>query len=321
MYTNSQCTVRIAQKHTNFFAQSQKRLQPESDSLQHLHQWSSNGIRTVYNTRHQTTGHTSQMPSVRRWPGAPVTNQRRAPTAPPSITPVLTTLGFDSKPKYDKKLPGLQTHKYKFLLNTTALEHTNNYTYLGLNISATGNFNKAVNDLRDKARRAFYSIRRNIKLNIPIPIWLKILDSVIEPISLCGCEIWSPPANQEFMKLDKHQTETLHTELCKSILRVQRKTPNNACRAELGRYPLIIKIQKRGLKFYNHLKNCDPDTFHYKALTHRENTGRSPLSQLVLNLCSETEPSHTNQITPNQLIRKQKTIWHIGKRQPKTKTN
>ena len=47
-----------------------------------------------------------------------------------------------------------QDHKYKFHLDTVALEYTNNYTYLGLNINSTGNFHKAVNDLRDKARRA-----------------------------------------------------------------------------------------------------------------------------------------------------------------------
>ena len=35
-------------------------------------------------------------------------------------------------------------------------------------MNASGNFNKAVNGLRDKARRAFYAIKRNIKLYIPI---------------------------------------------------------------------------------------------------------------------------------------------------------
>ena len=74
----------------------------------------------------------------------------------------------------------------QFFLNTTPLEHTKNYTYLGLNISSTGNFNKAANDLREKARKAFYAIKRNVKLDIPIKIWLKILDSVIEPITLYG---------------------------------------------------------------------------------------------------------------------------------------
>jgi hypothetical protein len=65
---------------------------------------------------------------------------------------------------------------------------TKNYTYLGLNISATGNFHKTVNELRDKARKAFYDIKRNIKFDIPIRIWLKILESVTEPIALYGCE-------------------------------------------------------------------------------------------------------------------------------------
>ena len=146
-------------------------------------------------------------------------------------------------------MPG--PHEYKFHIDSIALEHTKNYTYLGLNISATGNFHKAVNDLRDKARRDFYAIKRNIHFNIPIRIWL--LESVIEPIALYCCEVWGPLTNQDFTKWDKHQIETLHAEFCKNILCVQRKTPNNACRAELGRYPLIIKIQKKAVKFYNHL--------------------------------------------------------------------
>ena len=50
------------------------------------------------------------------------------------------------------------------------LEHTKNYTYLGINISNTGNFNKAVNDLRDNAQRVFYAIKKNLKLEIPIGI-------------------------------------------------------------------------------------------------------------------------------------------------------
>ena len=33
------------------------------------------------------------------------------------------------------------------------LEQTKNYSYLGKNTNAKGNFNKAVNDLRDKARQ------------------------------------------------------------------------------------------------------------------------------------------------------------------------
>ena len=74
-----------------------------------------------------------------------------------------------------QKRSSRQGQKYKFHLNTVALEHTKNYTYFSLNISATGNFHKVVNDLRDKARRAFYVIKRKITYDIPTRICLKIL--------------------------------------------------------------------------------------------------------------------------------------------------
>ena len=91
--------------------------------------------------------------------------------------------------------------------------------------------------------------------------------------------------NQQFTKLDKHQIETAYR-----MLQKYRKTPNNAYRAELGRYPLIIKIQIRAGKFYNHLKRSDSQTFHNKAITYREmNLEKSPLSKLVLGLCSQTQ--------------------------------
>ncbi len=145
-----------------------------------------------------------------------------------------------------QKRPSHQEQHHSFKLDNMLLEHRQNYTYLGININNTGNFNKAVNDLRHKARRAFYAIKRNIKIDIPIRIWIKIIKSVIEPIALYGSEVWGPLTNQEFTKWDKHPIETLQTELCKVLLRVQRKTPNNACRAELGLYPAYNHNSKKG---------------------------------------------------------------------------
>ena len=134
-----------------------------------------------------------------------------------------------------QKRSGNQDDKYKFYLDIVLLEHTNNDTYLGLNISNTGSFHMVVNELRDKARRAFYAIKRNIKIEIPIRIWLKNVQSVIEPIALYGSEVWGPISNNEFTKWGKHPIEILHAEFCKTVLQVQRKTPNNVCRADLTR--------------------------------------------------------------------------------------
>jgi hypothetical protein len=51
-------------------------------------------------------------------------------------------------------------------------------------------------------------------------------------------------------------------------------------------------LEKRFVKLYNHLKGSDSQTFHNKAITYREmNLEKSPLSKLVLGLCSQTHPT------------------------------
>ncbi len=82
-----------------------------------------------------------------------------------------------------------QGTQHTFSLGTKQIADTSHYNYLGLKITSTGNFNHAVNELRDKASRAFYAIKRQCPIEIPIRIWMKILESVIEPIALavrCG---------------------------------------------------------------------------------------------------------------------------------------
>ena len=69
-----------------------------------------------------------------------------------------------------------------------------------------------MNEHREKARRAFYAIKKN-RIKIPIQIWLKRIEYVIETIALYGSEVWGPLAKQDFIKWDKHPIETLHAEL------------------------------------------------------------------------------------------------------------
>ena len=116
-----------------------------------------------------------------------------------------------------------------------------------------------------------------------------------------------------------HPTESLHAEFCRHILHVHRKTPTNACRAELGRYPLIINIQKRALKFFNHLKSSPPDTLHSKAIQTQElSPEKSPLCQLVLRLTgpsqthsdqAHTSPASQTPIRVNPIIRQCKETY------------
>ena len=77
-----------------------------------------------------------------------------------------------------QKKPRSQESRYLFTLGSTVLEHTLSYNYLGLKISAPGSFGLAVNALKEKARRAFYAIKRKFhKINITIRIWSEIFDT------------------------------------------------------------------------------------------------------------------------------------------------
>ena len=79
----------------------------------------------------------------------------------------------------------------------------------------------------------------------------------------------------------------------------------------------MIKIQERDVKFSNHLKGSNFQTFHNKAITYRQmNLEKSLRSKLVLGLCSQTqtdptEPQDSNTVRPNQIIRKQKDNYLI----------
>ncbi len=127
--------------------------------------------------------------------------------------------------------------------------------------------------------------------------------------------------------VDRHPTEALHTEFCKIILKLQRKTPNNACRAELGRFPLIINMHKRSLKFWMHLKSSPTESLHFKALQTQElNPEKSPLSQLVRDLLTGLTLLKLTSLRPALLLTKTSNnlkihIWNIGIKKLKHKAN
>lgn len=106
------------------------------------------------------------------------------------------------------------------------------------------------------------SLLHHQKIKFPLTFQLRP-DSIF--ITLYGSEVWG--LLQDLPKWEKQLLEALHTELRKDILEIHKHTANNACRAERGQYPLIIKIQKRVIKFYKHLQFNDPNSYQYKAFS------------------------------------------------------
>src|SRR4029434_7933120 len=83
---------------------------------------------------------------------------------------------------------------------------------------------------------------------------LKIFQSDIEPSAICGSKLLGPLMYQGFENGDNNQLKPRYAEFCKIILKVQRSSHNNACRAELRQYPLSTKIEKLSTKFWTHIQ-------------------------------------------------------------------
>jgi hypothetical protein len=79
--------------------------------------------------------------------------------------------------------------------------------------------------------------------------------------------------------------------------------------AELGRYLLIIKIQKRAVKFYNHLKGSDSQTFHNNHHLQRDEPGEEspkqagPGALFTNKQTPHRAPRTATPIRPNQIMK------------------
>ena len=61
-------------------------------------------------------------------------------------------------------------------------------------------------------------------------------------------------------KWDSSPIEKIHLKFCKRYLEVNNKASNIASRAELGRLPLLIPINKKIMKYFVYLNNKDNDS-------------------------------------------------------------
>ncbi len=166
-----------------------------------------------------------------------------------------------------------------------------------------GGFSLAVKALYEKAWRAFYAIKSRFgQLKLPIKTWDKLYHAIIKQILLYGSEIWGPVIH--FQNWDKTSIEKLQLEMIKNILGVHRSTSNDACRAELGFYPLKIEIQKRCVQFWHHLHQSDPDSVQYKALLANETSAEShPLNTLAHQLVHKTQLLTDYSFKPKAIIK------------------
>ena len=83
---------------------------------------------------------------------------------------------------------------YEFTLGNKKIEITDEYQYLGIKLRPSGSFTLAVQELNDKASRAWFGISNIIFRNkrMQIDRIFRLFDSLITPIATYGSSIWLP---------------------------------------------------------------------------------------------------------------------------------
>ena len=160
---------------------------------------------------------------------------------------------------------GHKISKFVFRINDIEIDIVQNYCYLGINFSASGNFTNACDALFDKALRAFYKFK-GLQPQNNVRQALKLFDCLILPIVSYASVVWGPlyakKMNQENLYdfCNKSPIEKLNLKLCKFLLGVHSKSTNDAVRGELGRYPLLINILNLANRYYDRIESLENDS-------------------------------------------------------------
>ena len=171
-----------------------------------------------------------------------------------------------------------------FLLNNTPLQIVDSYCYLGIILDKNGSVSTAQNDLKTKAMRAFFGLKRSvIRSKLSFKALSTLFDSLIKPILLYGAPIWTPIScvNKSLIKILRSGNETsgnllkaigrstqekVHLSFLKWALGVHRKASNVGVWGETGRYPLLYQSIRLTLNYYKRISTLSPDSLVAAAL-------------------------------------------------------
>jgi len=140
-----------------------------------------------------------------------------------------------------------------------------------------------MNELRKKALRAFFSIRRMVDTRaLTTKTMLKLIDSLVKPVATYACQIWLPCTKmaKEMARADgsrqnlaraatKDALETTHLKMLKWVLGLHKKANNNFCYGDTGRLPWALSVLPQCLRYFDRLSQTSPDVSSVNFLVHQ----------------------------------------------------
>ena len=80
--------------------------------------------------------------------------------------------------------------KPPFFFKGTEIEKVTEYKYLGIFLSKSGSYLNCKKHIAEQANNAMFSLLRKIRV-LPIDMQIDLVNKLIKPILLYGCEIWA----------------------------------------------------------------------------------------------------------------------------------
>ena len=140
--------------------------------------------------------------------------------------------------------------KEHLTIDGNKLEVVQTFTYLGIDITASGSFTSAINELASKAKKAMIPIYKTImQFQLPFLKTIQLFQTFIEPILLYNAENWSILTDKQIEKCKnnhhslyeislKSPTTTTQLKFSKFILGLNKQCPNMAVLGETAQIPL-----------------------------------------------------------------------------------
>ena len=154
--------------------------------------------------------------------------------------------------RYGRKIPEGNSLE----LNGDKLTTTTKYKYLGDVKNYKGNLEETINGRCQKCLRITDEITclaKNPTLKQhKIEVGLKIINMILIPKLLYGCETWTGMTKEQLSKLEKVQKDVLT-----KLFALPRTTPPFGFRFDFGILPIEYKIKIRKLVYWHKLLNLD----------------------------------------------------------------
>ena len=153
---------------------------------------------------------------------------------------------------------------------------------MGIVFNPNGSFKDALEALRQKALRSYFSIKKLIDWKyLKRSSIIKLINILLVPILTYGCQIWMPYTMQKHLSalleapnkthlllsiIANYPEEKVYLACLKWVLEVHKRTSIKAVWGDCGAYPLLIKTSKQVFDYFYRVSAGDFGTSLVKGV-------------------------------------------------------